>query len=55
VNDVTRHPRLYGAALAAAAMFPILMAGFAQAYVFYVLPEFRWASPVRRPKAFPDS
>jgi hypothetical protein len=27
-------------------MFPILMAGFAQAYVFYVLPEFRWVSPL---------
>ncbi len=38
------HARLYAAILASAAVFPILLAGFTQAYVHYVLPELHWVS-----------
>ena len=38
------HARLYAAILAGAAAFPILLAGLAQAYVHYVLPELHWVS-----------
>jgi hypothetical protein len=38
------HARLYSAILASAAVFPILLAGLAQAYVQYVLPELHWVN-----------
>jgi len=36
--------RLYAAILASALVFPILLAGLAQAYIHYMLPELHWGS-----------
>ncbi len=38
------HARLYAAILASAAVLPILLAGLAQAYFYYVPPELHWVS-----------
>src|SRR5208283_2480758 len=38
------HARLYAAILASAAVLPILLAGLAQVYVHYVLPELPWVN-----------
>jgi hypothetical protein len=46
-------PRLYAAVLAGAAVLPIVMAGLAQAYVFYVLPELHWVSLAWRARGVP--
>jgi hypothetical protein len=48
-----RHLRLYGAALAGIAGFPILVAGAAEAYVFYVLPQLHWVSLAWRARGVP--
>jgi hypothetical protein len=45
--------RLYAAILAGTAVLPILLAGFAQAYVFYVLPELHWVSLAWRARGVP--
>jgi hypothetical protein len=41
---VRRRARWYASGAAAAALLPILLAGLAQAYVRYALPELRWVS-----------
>jgi len=46
-------PRLYATVLAGAAIFPILLAGLAEAYVFYVLPELHWVSLSWRARGIP--
>jgi hypothetical protein len=46
-------PRLYAAVLAGTAVFPILLAAFAQAYVFYVLPQLHWVSLAWRARGVP--
>jgi hypothetical protein len=45
---------LYAAALAAAAISPVLLAGFAQAYVFYALPGFPWVNLSWRAHGVPE-
>ena len=47
------HARLYAAILASAAVLPILLAGLAQAYVHYVLPELHWVSLAWRARGVP--
>jgi hypothetical protein len=47
------HARLYAAILASAAVLPILLAGLAQAYVHYVLPELHWVSLSWRARGVP--
>lgn len=49
----TRRRRLYGMALAAVVELPILLAGLAQAYVFYVLPELHWVGLSWRARGVP--
>ncbi len=49
----SRHARLYAAVLASAAVFPILLAGLAQAYVHYVLPELPWVNLSWRARGVP--
>jgi hypothetical protein len=44
VGGSARRLRLYGAALASVAVFPIFVAGLAEAYVFYVLPQLHWVN-----------
>jgi hypothetical protein len=39
-----RRARLYAGAVAGISVLPILLAGLAQAYVYYVLPELHWVS-----------
>ena len=46
-------PRLYAAVLAGSAVFPIVLAGFAQAYVFYALPQLHWVSLSWRARGVP--
>lgn len=48
-----RRLRLYGADLAGVAVFPILVAGVAEAYVFYVLPQLHWVSLAWRARGVP--
>jgi hypothetical protein len=48
-----RHARLYAAILASVAVFPILLAGLAQAYVHYVLPELPWVNLSWRARGVP--
>ena len=45
--------RLYAAVMAGSAVFPILMAALAQAYVFYALPELPWVSLAWRARGVP--
>ncbi len=45
--------RLYAAILASSAVLPILLAGLAQAYVHYVLPELPWVSISWRARGVP--
>jgi hypothetical protein len=47
------HARLCAAILASVAVFPILLAGLAQAYFYYVLPELHWASFSWRVRGWP--
>ena len=47
------HARLYAAILSGAAVLPILLAGLAQAYVHYVLPELHWVSLSWRARGMP--
>jgi hypothetical protein len=47
------HARLYAAILASVAVFPILLAGLAQAYVHYVLPELPWVNLSWRARGVP--
>ena len=47
------HARLYAAILASAAVFPILLAGLAQAYVHYMLPELHWVNLSWRARGVP--
>jgi len=47
-----RH-RVYRAALAGVVAVPVFLAGLAQAYVFYVLPELHWVSLAWRQKGIP--
>lgn len=46
-------PRLYAAALAIGAVFPILVAGATEAYVFYGRPELHWVSLAWRARGVP--
>jgi hypothetical protein len=48
-----RRTRLYAAILASAAVFPILLAGLAQAYVQYMLPELHWVNLSWRARGVP--
>jgi hypothetical protein len=47
------HARLYAAIVASAAVFPLLLAGLAQVYVHYVLPELHWVSLSWRARGVP--
>jgi hypothetical protein len=47
------HARLYAAILAGAAVFPVLLAGLAQAYVHYVFPELHWVNLSWRARGMP--
>jgi hypothetical protein len=47
------HSRLYSALLASVAVLPILLAGLAQVYVHYVLPELPWVSLSWRARGVP--
>ncbi len=49
----TGHARLYAAILASSAVFPVLLAGLAQAYVHYVLPELPWVNISWRSRGVP--
>ncbi len=49
----TRRRRLYGAALAGVVVLPIVLAGVAQAYVYYVLPELHWVGLSWRARGVP--
>jgi hypothetical protein len=46
-------PRWHAAALAGAAAVPIVLAGLAQAYVFYVLPKLHWVDLSWRARGVP--
>jgi hypothetical protein len=48
-----RRLRLYGGAVAGLAVVPIFLAGLADAYVFYVLPQLRWVSLAWRARGVP--
>jgi len=48
-----RRLRLYGAALAGLAVVPIFVAGLAEAYVFYVLPQLHWVNIAWRAQGVP--
>jgi hypothetical protein len=52
-SDATRGARLGGAALAGILIGPIIAAGLAQAYVFYVLPELHWVGLSWRTRGVP--
>jgi hypothetical protein len=47
------HAQLYASILAGVAAIPILLAGLAQAYVHYVLPELHWVSLSWRAQGVP--
>lgn len=47
------HPRLYAAVLVGAAALPILLAGFALGYVFFVLPQLPWVNLSWRARGVP--
>lgn len=47
------HARLYAAIVASAAVVPVLLAGLAQAYVHYVLPELPWVNLSWRARGVP--
>ncbi len=47
------HARLYAAILASVAVFPIVLAGLAQAYIHYVLPELPWVNLSWRDRGVP--
>ena len=47
------HARLYAAILASVAVLPILLAGLAQAYVQYLLPELHWVNLSWRARGVP--
>jgi hypothetical protein len=47
------HARLYAAILASVAVFPILLAGLAQAYFYYVPSELHWLSFSWRARGWP--
>lgn len=51
--SATGDPRLYAGVLAGAALSPILLAGCAQAYVTYALPELPWVSLSWRTRGVP--
>jgi len=53
MHRVSSHARLYAAILASAAVLPILLAGLAQAYFYYVPPEFHWVSFSWRVRGWP--
>jgi hypothetical protein len=53
VRRFIRHARLYAAILAGAAVLPVLLAGLAQAYVHYVLPELHWVNLSWRGRGVP--
>jgi hypothetical protein len=48
-----RRARTSAALLAGGAVLPMLLAGLAQAYVFYVLPNLPWVSPAWRARGVP--
>jgi len=48
-----RRLRLYGGAVAGLAVVPIFLAGLAEAYVFYVLPQLHWVSLAWRARGVP--
>jgi hypothetical protein len=52
-SSAVGRPRLYATILAGAAVLPIVMAGLAQVYVFYVLPELHWVSLAWRARGVP--
>jgi hypothetical protein len=45
--------RLYAAVVAGAVVFPVVLAGLAQAYVHYVLPELPWVNLTWRTRGVP--
>ncbi len=47
------HARLYAFIVASVAVFPILLAGLAQTYFYYVPPEFHWLSFSWRVRGWP--
>jgi hypothetical protein len=53
IHRFSGRARLYAAILASATVFPILLAGLAQAYVHYVLPELHWVSLSWRARGVP--
>lgn len=53
MRRLLRHARLYAAILASVAVFPILLAGLAQVYVHYVLPELPWVNISWRARGVP--
>jgi hypothetical protein len=46
-------PRFYAAVLAGGAVFPIVLAGLAQAYVYYALPQLHWVNRTWRARGVP--
>ena len=49
----TRRARMYAATLVGAVVFPLFLAGLAQAYVRYALPQLRWVSLSWRAQGVP--
>jgi hypothetical protein len=52
-GDFVGRPRTYAAILSLPLVSPILLAGFAQAYVFYALPELHWVNLSWRARGAP--
>lgn len=48
-----RRAGLYGAGMAGLAIAPVVLAGLAQAYVFYVLPQLHWVGLSWRAQGVP--
>jgi len=53
MHSLSGRARLYAAILASATVFPILLAGLAQVYVHYVLPELHWVNLSWRAQGVP--
>ncbi|SRR5579872_2359090 len=53
MNGSGKHIRLYSTVLAGVAVVPIFLAGLAEAYVFYVLPQLHWVNLAWRAQGVP--
>ncbi len=53
MHRLSGHARLYAFIVASVAVFPILLAGLAQAYFYYVPPELHWVSFSWRVRGWP--